>query len=221
MVSHPRDVNSTITTRWKVDADGMVKHALTLVAESTNVSPVLRITTPGTPRPGARFFYAPYGAISLFADGPNGVSASAGSGAYVIHWFDERGRRQRTIHQAWNGAELDTVERRDSEKQLMDIARAANVRVDSLPFRTPRRSPPVVSIAFDLDGRLWVEKSVPRGANRLSDVYMPNGKYWRTVKWPPLKNIVFLGAARGRTIWAYFSDEDGTARLARLDIVDL
>ena len=118
----------------------------------------------------------------------------------------------------------------DPERRLIDIGGVnlpghpisgyllAFLRPDGVAARWDTVAPPPMplnDLGFDLEGRLWVQRSVAPAAPCEADLYARDGKLIATVTWPA--NIRFFGwAVRGRTGIGLQVDEDGVQRVVRV-----
>jgi hypothetical protein len=126
----------------------------------------------------------------------------ANSGLYDVRWYDETGtlvvRMQRS--DVSEGPELTRRQRAQVEKYLDDMPRITRAPA---PFGMPDKQAPLASLQFDDAGRLWVERAVRPGEDRLADVYRRDGVLVAQVEWPwrvaaiVLRPDLMIGAARG------------------------
>jgi hypothetical protein len=65
-------------------------------------------------------------------------------------------------------------------------------------FTVPARKQPVRSIQFDGNGRLWIERSQPAGAEREADVYDRSGRLAEVRRWP--SNVSLSGGYLGAEV---------------------
>lgn len=198
-----------------IDADGTVARWDTLrhpPAESLAVMRVQRRVPGGV---STYYWYQPHGPDALRAYGPRGETADAVSSNYAVSWFDADRTRVALIQRPAAGPELSARERREANEDLDRIAKDAGVTRSSLPYGVPLRKPPLQSLGFDLDGRLWVEKSVPDGRPREADVYDRRGTLVAVMTWP---SHIRLGhrSVRGQTGVGVAVDSLGTNTVVRL-----
>jgi hypothetical protein len=142
---------------------------------------------------GFNYFYPPHGATALFALARSGDFAIGISSRYALSVHAPDGALRHIIRR--EDAErppLSHAERSSAEKSVKENADASGGRAR---FNVPSRKQPVRSIAFDEDGRLWVERSVADGADRVADVYDRTGRLAEVRRWPAGASIVdgFLG----------------------------
>ena len=164
---------------------------------------------------GTSLYVQPYGATALRAFGPNGETARAVSSRYAVLWADALGRRIALLQREVEGPPLSDRERGIAERTLDGIARNTGISRGSIPLTVPRRKAPLRAIGFDLDGRLWVERSVPDGAANEADVYDRRGGQVAIMQWPRDVRLS-LWAVRGTTGVAVGVDSLGTNRIVRL-----
>lgn len=176
------DINTQ--QRAFVDANGSVVRWDTLKpppSESLAVMQVRRRVEGGV---STYYWYQPHGPDALRAFGPGGETADAVSSNYSVSWFDAERNRVTLIQRAIPGPELSARERREAHAELDRNAKDAGVARSSIPYGVPRRKAPLRDLGFDLDGRLWVEKSVADGQPREADVYDRRGTLVAVMTWP-------------------------------------
>lgn len=161
------------------------------------------------------YFYQPHGPEALRAHGPRGETAAAVSSNYAVSWFDAAQHRVTLITRDVAGPELSARERRAAHAELEDVVQETGKTRGSLPFDVPRRKPPLRALGFDLEGRLWVERSVPEGGPREADVYERNGRRVAVMTWPAHINLRHR-VLRGRTAVGVAVDSLGTNTIVRL-----
>lgn len=206
-----------VTMRWVVDtASNVVDRRRIQDFRPDSAAPPVGVTTGDALRPATRYYYQPFGASALAAEGPNGESVEAWSGAYEIRWYDASARLLRIISNAQRAPTLNPSERRVAESELARIAQGTGRRESDLPFGVPTKKPVLRSISFDREGRLWVTRHVASGSQIQSDVYDRNGKLEYTAIWPVADDVMFFGGARGRTAWAYLR-RGSTTSVARIE----
>lgn len=155
----------------------------------------------------------PFGPLHLRALGPNGELAEAVSSRYSVAWFDESGRRLAQIGRDVDGPLVTAVERQRASMSLDRTCRINEISRSSLPFDVPDRKTPLYNLGFDLDGRLWVERTVVQGAPSEADVYDRRGRWLESVQWPASVDLS-LYTVRGDTGLAVVSGPFGTQRVA-------
>ena len=181
-------------------------------AESLSVMRVPRRVEGGT---AIYYFYQPHGPGALRAHGPRGETAEAVSSTYAVSWLDATGRRIVLIQRDMTPPELSARERREAARELDDVARQAGVARGALPFDVPARKPPLRDLGFDLDGRLWIERTVPDGQPREADVFERDGRRVGVMTWPAHVSLRHR-TVRGRTAVGVAIDSLGTNTIVRL-----
>ena len=161
------------------------------------------------------YWYQPHGPDALRAYGPGGEIADAVSSNYAVSWYDAERNRVTLIQRPVTGPELSTRERREANAELDRTAKTAGVTRSSLPYGVPRRKAPLRSLGFDLDGRLWVERSVSDGQPREADVYDRRGALVAVMTWPPYIRLDNR-TVRGQTAIGVAVDSLGTNTVVRL-----
>ena len=198
-----------------IDANGSVVRWDTLKpppSESLAVMQVRRRVEGGV---STYYWYQPHGPVALRAYGPGGETADAVSSNYSVSWFDAERNRITLIQRPIPGPELSARERREANEELDRNAKDAGVARSSLPYGVPRRKAPLRDLGFDLDGRLWVEKSVPDGQPREADVYDRRGTLVAVMTWPSHIRLNHR-TVRGQTAVGVAVDSLGTNTVVRL-----
>lgn len=134
--------------------------------------------------PGLTEIAQPYGPSELRALSPNGETAEAISSRYAVSWFDEHRRLVRAVTGTYAPERVSQRERESAEQALSSVAKRAGLSTGELPFAVPAYKPPIRSIGFDSDDRLWVELSVADGQPHLADVYSRSGPRVGRFQWP-------------------------------------
>lgn len=167
-------------------------------------------------RNGVSVYLQPHGARELSAFGANGEVALAVSSNYAVAWFGAEGKRKALLQRAGLTAPVLSAKERESADALLNaIARNTGVPRAELPLTIPNRKAPLTSLGFDLDGRLWVERTVVDGQPGEADVYDRSGRLVAIMQWPP--GVRMRGwAVRGTTGLAVGVDDDGVQRVVRL-----
>jgi hypothetical protein len=164
---------------------------------------------------GISVFTQPFGPRALIAFGPNGETARAVTSNYAVTWADVAGRRIALVRRAVSGPQLSQRERQSATQSLETIQERARLSRTRVPFRVPDAKPPIADIGFDLDGRLWVQRSVSQGQPREADVYDRSGRWVAMMEWPANVSLD-LWAVRGTTGLGVASDSLGTQQIVRL-----
>ena len=164
---------------------------------------------------GSSRFGQPYGAAALRAFGPNGEVAMAVSSRYAVLWLDAQGNRIALLQQPGDGPLLSDREQAIAERTMDAIAKNTGKSRASLPFTVPTHKTPLSAIGFDLDGRLWVERTVADGTAHRADVYDHRGQWVAIMEWPSDVRLT-AWAVRGATGLGVGADSLGTTFVVRL-----
>lgn len=143
-----------------------------------------------------RYFYPPYPPTALFALAQNGEFALGISSQYSISWHAPDGTIRHLIRR--DGIDRPALSAGEREKAQQDVKRVATVSGGKARFDVPSRKQPVRSIQFDATGRLWIERSLPEGAQREADVYDRSGRLAEVRRWP--SNVSFSGGYLGADV---------------------
>jgi hypothetical protein len=170
------------------------------------------------PHGGATGVNQPYGPALLRAFGPNGERAVAVSSRYAVSWVNSKGERIHLLQRDVEGPVVSDHEREEAEAVLVRLTKNLDVPRSSLPFDVPTRKTPLRSLGFDLEGRLWVELSVPEDSSRIADVYGHNGERIGTMVWPAGVRLHHW-AVLNNTAFGVQPDSLGTQRIVRLHFV--
>ena len=198
-----------------IDTEGNVARWDTLRAPPSDSLAVMRIRRSVPGGVAIYWYYQPHGAYAQRAFGPRGETADAVSSNYAVTWFDAERKRVTLIQRRITGPELSRREQRAANEELDRIVKDNGVSRASLAFGVPRRKAPLRDLGFDLDGRLWVEKTVPDGQPRQADVYDRRGALVAVMTWPShirLDNRT----VRGQTAVGVAVDSLGTNTVVRL-----
>ena len=198
-----------------LDSTGAVQKRDTIwdpPVDSLAIKTIERCTPQGC---GSSTYVQPFGAIALRAFGPNGETALAVSSRYAVLWLDDRNHRIALLQQPDVEPALSDREKARAERTLDAIARNNGKSRASLPFGVPAHKAPLAALGFDLDGRLWVERSVPDGKPHEADVYDRRGRLAAIIQWPAELELD-LWAIRGTTGIGVAVDSLGTNRVVRL-----
>ena len=200
-----------------VDSAGRILRTIDIPPQLTNVSQHLEIPYTVPNGKGVYFYYPPYAAHKLTAHGPSGEFVTAGSGKYEVNWYAPDGRVRRVLRQNVQGPSLTPSEQVTARADLDTTAAQAKKSVAALPFGVPARKPPLNALQFDLEGRLWVRRSVAGGAPAEFDVYRKDGTLAFVAVWPKLNGLKFYGAARGTSAWAVAEGEDDVPYIVKVE----
>ena len=165
---------------------------------------------------GTASYWQPYGAKALRAFGAGGEMAHAVSSNYAVTWVDALGKRRALLQRAAVAApELSAKERKSTDELLDAIAKNTGVARAKLPLTIPSRKSPLEALGFDMDGRLWVVRSVADGQPGEADLYDRSGQWIAIMQWPA--DVTMHGwTVRGRTGIGVAKDEDGAERVVRV-----
>jgi hypothetical protein len=206
---------SEAVQRAFIDAEGNVARWDTLSAPPSDSLAVMRIQRRVQGGVATYWYYQPHGAHALRAFGPSGETADAVTSNYAVTWFDAERSRVTLILRSATGPELSRREQRAANEELDRIAKDNGISRASLAFGVPRRKAPLRDLGFDLDGRLWVEKTVPDGHPRQADVYDRRGALLAVMTWPPHIRLDHR-TVRGQTAVGVAVDSLGTNTVVRL-----
>lgn len=110
---------------------------------------------------------------------------------------------------------VSQAERRKDERTLDAAAKANQIARGDLRLGVPRTKPPLRALGYDLDGRLWVQRSVAEGKPNEADVYDNTGRWILVAEWPT--NIdLSLWAIRGKEGLGVQLDQDEVQRPVKL-----
>ena len=158
----------------------------------------------------------PFGPRHLMAHGPDGRWARAVSSEYRVIVHPPDGRADTIVRPDATGPALSEAEREQARERLDELTDWAGVSSGDLPFGVPERKPPLRALAFDTAGRLWVERSVPDGSDRVADVYSTNLELEARHRWSsrvPLGPESWLGT---RELIGVSRDTLGVERVVRI-----
>jgi hypothetical protein len=130
------------------------------------------------------FIAQPSGPRFIEAHGVTGDWALAMSDRYEVSWFAADGTLRHTIQAAVEAPLLSEAERASARERLAQSVQQANISLGDLRFGVPDRKQPLAGLFFDLDGRLWVVRSVPESADPVADVYDTQGRLVKVARWP-------------------------------------
>ena len=203
-------------TRFHLDRSGRVVAQQLVPDPPEDSTPVLRASVKVAEGTMTRFIYPPYPPLALRAHSPFGEHARAVSSRYSIGWFASDGSLLRTITGMAEAPALTAPEAARAESSLIRDTRWLGSGAKN-PYSVPAHKQPLRNLYFDLDGRLWVELSVPLGASHRADVYDRSGRLTYKVEWPA--NIDLAGGiVTGTTGYAVLTDSLDVQRVVRLKI---
>lgn len=156
--------------------------------------------------------FAPQYVLS-FSSG--GSSARALSSHYDIEVLDAAGRRTARIRREVVVTAV-TRQEADSARVAYEEQVMAYKAEEPPPIHIPSRKPPIVSLAFDRDGRLWVERAVAhRAKRRAADLFDQQGRWLATATWPAAVSH-WTAATSGWSGFGTRVDSDGVVEVVTL-----
>ena len=164
---------------------------------------------------GAATYQQPFGPRGLKALGPRGDIAVAVSSRYSIAWLGSDGGVVAKLQKATTEVPLSDREKTAASKTISSIKQRTG---GQFPFGVPSHKPPLVDLGFDLDGRLWAERSVGDGQSHEADVYDRAGRLISTVQWPADIRLI-QWTCRGDLALGIGTDSLGVQRVVRLRFV--
>lgn len=129
------------------------------------------------------YVYQPHGPRSLLAHGPGGRWAEAVSDTYAVRLAGPDGSLREIVGPGDAGPPLTEAERAEARGTLEGYRERLGLAEDEIPFGVPDRKPPLRSLFFDREGRLWVELATGEGM-REAHVYDPEGRPVARYAWP-------------------------------------
>jgi len=180
----------------------------------------------------------PYPPQDLWIAAPDGRVALVRAPVYRVDWVSASGvrtvgkpipvtlvpirdpeKKEYLAEQAANGLSISMENVNGRISMRMSRGRATGEDDDS-PDLTGAEWPaakPAASglLIAGLDGRIWVERSVPAGAARTYDIIGPDGAVSAKVTLPAGRRVVAIGA---RGVYARHVDPDGINYLERFDL---
>ena len=200
------------TVRHRLDSSGRSVGVDTLPKPSPDSLGEFAISARG----GTSVFSQPFGPRELHAFGAGGEMAHAVSSRYAVLWVTATGQRRALLERPTvSGPRLSSREREQTEKSLNTISRNTGVSRANLPLTNPRQKSPLKALGFDIDGRLWVERSVVDGQPAEADVYDRRGRWIAVAHWPSEVSIQFW-TVRGWSGLGVAKDEDGLQTVVRV-----
>ena len=181
-IGHRSDGSGLALVRLHTDSAGVIGDSIRIPATPTDSIGVRIVTGAG----GAirRFLYPPYGPRELIAHGPGGTYAKAVSSAYRIAWYRPDGSLLRVIEEPGRtGPAISPAERQATQERLDEEARRFDLGASD-HFSVPDRKQPLIGLAFDAEGRLWVLLTPAAGAERTAEVRDSTGALIFTAHWP-------------------------------------
>lgn len=203
--------------RHHIDTTGRVVSIDTIPGPPEDSVPVHLVGRRDGPSRMTFFVYQPYGPLALVAHSPTGEWARGVSSRYSIALYGRDGRLVRTLERALEGPALTAGERAIGESSIQADMKRTGLARGEFPFDIPDRKPPLRSLTFDQDGRLWVQHSVTEGAPARADVYARDGRLLYEVSWPQRTELT--GASRGDLVYAVQRDSLDTPSIVRMKLV--
>jgi len=157
----------------------------------------------------------PFGAMRLYAFGGYGLAAYATNTRYAVQVVDSKGKQLALIERKLTPVGLSAQDNDFVDMLLQRVAAQARQPPASLGLARPKVKPVVAAIRFDLDGRLWVEHSVPGGQVHRADIYSATGTWTATMTWPANVSLN-NGAVKGNSGLGVQTDAEGVQRPVRL-----
>jgi hypothetical protein len=176
--------NPMRTVRHHSDSTGTVTKRDTLGDPPVDSATRVSITRKISGGMSVTWMVVPFAPRFLRAEGPNGQLVEANSSTYAIAWLDPDLRLIRTLRSAGEPPRVTAAENAAARDSIAEFAKRMSASVDMNGVTIPARKPAIVSLGFDLDGRLWVERSVPAGRPREADVYDARGRLIARATWP-------------------------------------
>ena len=168
---------------------------------------------------GFRYFYQPHGPSWLQAHGPRGIWASAVSSAYEIELHRPDGTVSQLMGPSDPGPPLTPAEADNARERLEGDAERGNL--DGPPFDVPERKPPLAALFFDIEGRLWVQKTAAGGAEAVeADVYEGTTLVAR-YRWPTRVRPGGSPWVTDTALYGTTTDSLGVQRVARVSFDEL
>lgn len=160
-----------------------------------------------------RYFYPPYPPVALFALSRNGEFAMAISSRYAISLHAADGTIRHIITN--NDVARPALSAAEREHAQQDVKRMLDFSGGKASFDVPARKQPLRALQFDINGRLWVERSVAEGTEREADVYDQAGKLVELRRWP--SNVSFANGYLGPDVAVGVrTDSLGVAQVVRV-----
>jgi hypothetical protein len=205
-----------IETRFHIDRAGQVVARRPIPRAPIDSVPIYTVSRKVPDGFVTRYVYAPYPPLAMRAHAPNGEQARAVSSRYSIAWLAADGTPLRTITGAATPPSLSASETARAESSIVNDMRGVGKTRAESPFSVPTHKQPLRRLYFDLDGRLWVERSVAEGASRTADVYDRDGRLAFSAEWPANVDLASFGAIRAMTGYGVLTDSLDVERVARV-----
>lgn len=196
------------TIRYHADSMGKITRRDTL--RDAPVDSAARVSVKQQSGGGVATYWVdvPFTSRLLRAEGPGGQLVEAISGTYEVVWLDPDLRPLRTLKAEFEPPAVTAAEVQIARDSITEFAKKMKADVDVDAVKIPKRKAAIASLMFDLDGRLWVERSAVQGMPREADVYDLEGKLIARASWPA-DVVLRYGAIRGMTaLGVRFDDAD-------------
>jgi hypothetical protein len=219
--SLPRDRSASDAVpnlgRYHLDTAGRVVSVDTVTRAPNDSVPIHLVRGKSGTAQVTFYVYQPYGPAELIAHSPTGEWARGISSRYSIAWYGTDGRVVRTLERSLEAPALTATERASAEESIQRDMKRTGLPRGQMPYDIPSRKQPLRSLAFDQEGRLWVQHSVPEGAPSRADVYAPDGRFLYEVTWP--RRTELTGASRGDLVYAVQRDSLDTPSIVRMKLI--
>lgn len=169
-----------------------------------------------TTRNGSSTFNKPFAAQRLATYGNGGNAAYATNTNYAVRLVDAKGKQIALLQQTVAPVALSAADEATVSQLIDMIAKGQKVPPSELKFDRPTTKPAIAQLFFDMDGRLWVERSVVTGAPHVADLYARDGKWLSVMQWPADVELRH-GAVKGNVGLGVAKDADGLQRVVRLN----
>jgi hypothetical protein len=211
----------TLRVRFHLDSTGRVMRADTVPEPPVDSVPEFAFKRKVAGMPGVEsaaatyYFTQPFGSLWMTAHGPGGEWMSGSTGAYAFAWMGPRGRL-RVISRTVPPVPLIAADRVSAEERFAAFMKRSQATRREIPFGVPTNKAPLRAVSFDVEGRLWVERSVRTGTARIADVFSRDGTLAGTVTWPANVAIIPGGTARGWTAVGIMTDTSEVESVVRI-----
>jgi hypothetical protein len=157
----------------------------------------------------------PFSGLELNAFSRAGDRVAGHMDLYDIDWFAADGRLLRTLRHDVRGPKVSPGERVTEEERLVSSANRLGIPRSAIRVAVPSFKPPIASMGFDLEGRLWVQLAVADGEPHRAHLYSPVGQLLGTMEWPPNVTL-YQYAARDSVAIGVAKDADDVLTIVRL-----
>ncbi len=163
------------------------------------------------------FFWPPHGPRYLSAHGPDGLWADARSSSFRVWIRTAKGDSLLVERPGLEGPLLSADERETAETRISRDRERAGTEADRIDWSVPERKQVLEELLFDHTGRLWVQRSVPAGADREADLFSRDGEYLETRTWPWAVRLGVTAWAGETTALGIATDSLGVQKVVKLD----